>query len=122
METQKSPWYLLTGLILGFVLGFIISQVFSPQLNTEASPDLLTAAQKNAYRLLIAEAYHANPDLLRASSRLALLVDPDPIQALSAQAQRSLGTTAGEIEAQLLASLATALQLESPPSLQTPSN
>lgn len=112
METQRVPWYLLTGLVIGFVFGLILSQLIPLNLYAESAPNMLAEDQKDAYRLMIAEAYQANPDLLRASSRLELLQDTDPFQTLSAQAQRLLGSTDTEDEAKALALLAAALELQ----------
>ncbi len=109
MEAQKSPWYLLTGLVIGFLIGLVITLFISPQFKTDYGPENLSGLQKNAYRLMIAEAFEANQDLTRARSRLELLKDTDPIQALSAQAQRLLGEPKTEDQARALAALASAL-------------
>jgi hypothetical protein len=54
----------------------------------------LRADFKDAFREAIAASYSATHNMERARARLALLGDPDPVEALSAQAQRMLG--AGE--------------------------
>jgi len=115
METQNSPWYLLSGLIIGFILGYVLTLLINPYFYNETSPDQLNSFDKDAYRLLIAEAYSANSDLTRANSRLELLHDTDKIQALSTQAQQSLGINGNENSARALAALANALQNESSP-------
>jgi hypothetical protein len=68
--------------------------VISPLRYIDTTPSTLRADFKDQYRVLIASAYKADHNIGRAKARIALLGDADPIQALTAQAQRMLG--AGE--------------------------
>ncbi|MFH1446482.1 MAG: hypothetical protein ABIG43_03615 [Chloroflexota bacterium] len=108
METQRSSWYLLTGLILGLVLGLVFTWVVSPVSYSDSNPDSLREDFKNHYRSMIAQVYAKNANLLRAESRLMLLGDEDTVEALSAQAQRILAEGGSENEARALAALAAA--------------
>jgi len=115
MENKKSSsWFLLTGLILGLAIGLIISLLILPAEKQVALPAELSQAAKAEYRLMIARAYQANPDLLRAESRIALLQDPDPAAELAAQAQALLAAGGSDADAQALALLAAGLQKTTP--------
>lgn len=112
MESQRSPWYLLTGFILGLILGMVIAQVIRPILYGDVHPASLNTEAKDIYRSMIAQVYTVNPNLTRAESRLALLQDIDPIDTLSAQAQRYLAQGGYDDQARALAILAFALEAE----------
>ena len=113
METKTSNrthWYLLTGLVLGLAIGLVISLFIAPAVNAEALPHELDQAGKVIYREQIALAYATNHDLSRAMSRLELLQDADPAEALIAQAQ-TVVALAGPVElSRALAELGTAVQ------------
>lgn len=107
---RRPPWFLLTGLVLGLGIGLLISLVISPVRYTDTAPASLALEYKDQYRWLIARAYQANTDLVRASQRLALLQDADPQEALAAQAQRLLSEGQDVSQARILALLASALE------------
>ena len=108
--SNRTHWYLLTGLVLGLAIGLVISLLISPAVNAEALPHELDAAGKAAYREQIALAYASNHDLSRAMSRLELLKDADPAEALIAQAQTVVAQD-GPVElSRALAELGTAVQ------------
>ena len=113
MEETKSQsnWYLLTGLIIGLLLGLVFSTLVFPAENAQALPNELNDAAKAEYRTMIATAYAANQDFDRALSRLELLKDPDPLGALTAQAQNMLANGASDHAAKALAELASQLSL-----------
>jgi len=120
METKpanQTHWYLLTGLVLGLAIGLVISLFISPAVNAEALPHELDEAGKTVYREKIALAYASNHDLNRAMSRLELLQDANPAEALIAQAQ-AVVAQGGPVElSRALAELGTAMQqLVTPPS------
>jgi len=108
-ESSRGPWYLLTGLFIGLILGLFYAWVVSPVAYTDVPPDTLQAQYKERYRALIALAYQADGDLTRAQARLALLGDPNPAEALAAQAQRALAADIPAAEAYALGNLAAAL-------------
>ena len=110
MRNRRSPIYLITGLIIGIALGVAYGWVLTPVEVIETSPQDLRSDFKDAYRELIARAYLANNDLGRASQRLSLLGDNDPVRALAVQAQITLGRNGSEEVARALGSLAEALQ------------
>lgn len=110
MTNRRSPIYLITGLIIGIALGVAYGWVFTPVEAIQTQPNELRSDFKDAYRELIARAYQANQDLGRASRRLALLGDDDPVRALAVQAQITLGRGGSEEIARALGSLAEALQ------------
>ena len=105
---RQPPWFLLTGLILGLGLGLLISLVISPVTYKDTAPAALSEEYKANSRLLIAQAYQANLDIVRASQRIALLQDAAPQDRLAAQAQQAL-SAGDEQAARDLASLASAL-------------
>jgi len=111
---HTSPWFLLTGLILGLAVGLILSLMVLPVQQQAALPQELSQAAKAEYRSMIARSYAASPDLLRAQSRLELLADPDPVSALSAQAQALLANGGADTDARALARLAEELDKANP--------
>jgi hypothetical protein len=113
-EARRSQWYLLTGLVLGIAIGLIFTWVISPVVYHDTTPATLTPAYKEIYRTTIAQVYGVTGNLERATSRLNLLEDEDPVYALGAQAQRALAD-GREHEARALALLASALQTELAP-------
>lgn len=108
-RSRQPPWFLLTGLVLGLGIGLLISVVISPVRYIETAPSSLAEEYKDGYRWLIARAYQANGDLVRAEQRLALLGDASPQEALAAQAQRMLAAGESVEKARVLADLASAL-------------
>jgi hypothetical protein len=106
---KRGPWYLLTGLVLGIGLGLIYAWVFQPVQYVDTSPASLRSDFKDQYRALIAAAYLANGDLLRARARLELLKDKDMFRTISEQAQRTLAQQGSDADARALGLLAIAL-------------
>jgi hypothetical protein len=100
--------------LAGLGVGLLVAWVIAPVEYVDATPALLRADYKDQYRLLVASAYAANGNLERARSRLSLLEEPDPVQVLTAQAQRSLAAGQPWESVRLLAALASALQNTSP--------
>lgn len=109
MKENRGPWYLLTGLVIGAVLGLLYAWVVRPVQYTNTAPNSLQAEYKDQYRAVIAAAYLANGDLLRARARLELLQDPDLYRVLAEQAQRTLAGGGSPQEARGLGLLAVAL-------------
>ncbi len=105
----RGPWYLLTGVVLGLAIGLAIAWVVQPVEYTNTTPASLRADYKDRYRALIAAAYLANGDLVRARARLELLNDADVYRALAEQAQRTLAEGSLPQEARALGLLAIAL-------------
>jgi hypothetical protein len=85
---RSGQWYLLTGLLLGIGLGLLVAWALLPVRYVDTAPDSLRADYKDAYRGLIASAYAVDGNLPRAATRLALLGDDNPAQALAEQAQQ----------------------------------
>ncbi len=112
---KRIPWEILLALLAGLGLGLVYSWMISPARIVDAQPSALRADFKDQYRSVIAAAYAATGNLPRARARLALLGDPDPVEALNAQAQRlragEVGATGAEQfeHADQLAALASAL-------------
>ena len=115
MNENRGSWYLLTGLLIGLGLGLLISWVISPARYVDTAPEVLEGDYRDTYRLRVAEAYAANGNLERAIQRLALLNDPDAIQALESQSQRLLALGGKPGEAEALALLAADLRKPLPP-------
>ena len=108
-------WAILLALLVGIGLGLAYTWVLAPRPLTDATPFALREDFKDQYRAAIAAAYAATNNLPRAQARLALVGDPDPVEALNAQAQRMLaGSSAGGFEhAGQVAALAFALDGDS---------
>lgn len=87
---RRLPWDILLALLTGLGLGLGYAWMISPLHVTNADPSALRADFKDHYRSAIAAAYAATGNLPRAQARISLLSDPDPVEALNAQAQRML--------------------------------
>lgn len=107
---RSGTFQFVIALLAGFGLGLAYSWLISPVTYEDAAPALLRTDFKDQYRVIIAAAYASNLDLPRAQSRLSLLGDPDPMAALSAQAQRMLAAGESFEKVRPLAQLATDLQ------------
>ena len=110
MSMQRFPWAWLAALLAGFGIGLAYAWGISPVQYIDAEPRVLRSDFKDDFRSAIAAAYASNADLERARARLALLGDPDPYQALTAQAQRMLAAGEPAKTVQQVALLASALQ------------
>lgn len=119
---KRLRWDLLAALLAGLGLGILYAWVLAPVQYVDTTPATLRADYKDQYRFLAASAYAATGNLERARARLALLGEPDSVQALSAQAQRLLAAGQPMESVQLLAGLASALQSDraAPPPSPTP--
>ncbi len=73
MRKKQGHWYLLTGILIGFLAGLVIAWIIQPVEYTDTSPASLQLTYKDRYRVLIAAAYAASGDLVRAKARLELL-------------------------------------------------
>ena len=109
MRQKQGHWYLLTGILIGFLAGLAVAWIVQPVEYTDTSPASLRPAYKDLYRVLIATAYAANGDLVRAKARLERLGDEYPLQALTEQAQRTLAEGSSPEEARFLSLLALAM-------------
>lgn len=87
---KRVPWEPVLALAAGLALGLLYAWIISPVRYVDTTPDTLRADFKDAYRASVAAAYAATGDLDRARARLTLLRDPDPVGAITAQAQRML--------------------------------
>jgi len=113
-EDERGNWYLLTGVVLGIILGILFAWVISPVKYVDTAPESLKDEFKDQYRVLIASAYVANGDLVRAKARLALLDEVDIYLVVAEQAQQMLAEGGSVEEAQALGRLALALGQEIP--------
>ena len=107
---KRFPWEVIPVLAIGISLGILYAWIISPVRYINTTPTTLRADFKDQYRMLIAASYASTHDLARAKSRLELLGDTDPIQALSAQAQRMLASGQPFGTTQQVAMLAEDLQ------------
>ncbi len=128
---RRIPWWRLgamLALLAGSGLGLIYSWMISPPRIIDAGPAVLRADFKDEYRSVIAAAYNATGNLPRAQARLALLGDPDPVEALNAQAQRMLASGDRFENPDHVAALALALDVDhdrapvSTPTVETAGN
>ncbi len=112
MSEKRGHWYLFTGILIGVIVGLLFTRFVQPPPVENTSPANLQVDYKDDYRILIARAYLANSDLVRAKARLELLGDNDYHQVLEVQAQRILTGGGSEGDARALAKLAADLQNE----------
>jgi hypothetical protein len=121
---NRGPWYLITALVVGVSFGLVYSWILAPVEYIDTAPASLREDFKDGYRALIAAAFSANGDLIRAQHRLALLEEEDIIQNLTRQAERAQAEGKSSTEVQNLNVLALALErsLSSTPivSISTP--
>lgn len=113
-KDERGNWYLLTGVVLGIILGILFAWVISPVEYVDTAPESLKDEFKDQYRVLIASAYVANGDLVRAKARLGLLGEADTYLVVAEQAQQMLAEGGSVEEAQALGRLALALGQEIP--------
>ena len=81
---RRSPFYLITGLLIGLALGFFYGWVINPARYIDISPQSLHEDQKKQYLLLVAESYQASEDIGRSYARIKQMVDPVDIDSLRA--------------------------------------
>ena len=108
-KDERGNWYLITGVVLGIILGILFAWVISPVEYVDTAPESLTNEFKDQYRVLIASAYVANGDLVRAKARRGLLGEADIYLVVAEQAQQMLAEGGSVEEAQALGRLALAL-------------
>ena len=109
MKEARGPWYLLTGLVIGLALGLTYAWVIQPVNFYDTPPHTLNASDKAQYRLMIAQAYAADGDLVRAYERLKLLKDANVGDLLVEQAQQLIAADGAVELARALNALADAL-------------
>lgn len=109
MNEKRGPWYLLTGVVIGIVLGVLVGWAIPPGQDANTTPATLRSDFKDEYRYMIAAAYSATGNLVRARARLALLTDADSVKALGDQAQRMLANNTAPEVVRSLADLSEAL-------------
>jgi hypothetical protein len=107
---KRPHWERLAAIIVGLSAGLVYAWVLAPHGGQDTTPDSLRLDFQDGFRASIASAYAVTGDLERARARLALLRDADPVQALTAQAQRALSAGLPFEQAQELALLASDLQ------------
>jgi hypothetical protein len=107
---KRFPWEVIPALAVGMGLGLLYAWVIAPVRYVNTTPHTLRADFKDQYRMLIAVSYASTHDLARAKSRMDLLGDADPVQVLSAQAQRLLASGQPFEVVQQVAMLADDLQ------------
>ncbi len=109
MSEGRGSWYLVTGLLFGIAIGLLYAWVISPTRFVDTFPSALNSENKDRYRALIAAAYMADGNLVRAKARLDLLKDSDIYSTLAQQAQRSLAAGNNPDQARALGLLSVAL-------------
>lgn len=106
---RRIPWDILLALLVGVGAGLVYTWWISPPRIINAQPSALRADFKDQYRSVIAVAYQATGNLPRARARLSLLGDPNPVEALNAQAQRMQASGDPFAHPEVVAALALAL-------------
>ena len=103
-------WMWLLALLAGFGIGLAYAWVIAPVRYVNTVPNTLRSDFKDQFRIAIAASYSATHNLDRAKARLALLGDANPVQALTAQAQRMLASGTSFDSVQQVAALASDLK------------
>ncbi len=101
-------------ILLGILLGLVYGWVISPVQLVDTTPASLREDYRTDYVLMIAEAYHTNPDADLAARRLAIF-GSEPPASLAAQAvqyAQQVGYSPDDIA--LLQELTRALQVNQP--------
>lgn len=106
---KRVPWDILLALLVGLGSGLVYAWMISPLGVSNSEPGTLRADFKDQYRSLIAAAYAATGNLPRAQARLALLGDPNSVEALDGQAQRMQASGQSLERADQVVALALAL-------------
>jgi hypothetical protein len=76
---KPTRWFfILIALIIGLGLGLTYGWVIDPIEFFDLTPDTLRADYKTDYVLMVAEAYHADPDPGLAARRLAIFGSQSP--------------------------------------------
>ena len=120
MKESRGFLYLFSGLAFGLGLGLFFAWGLAPAQFVDTTPASLRIDFKDEYRFMIASAYKANGDLIRAQARLNTIGDVNPPKALGEQAQRMLSNNSSVQMVQVLADLSEVLQ--TPPTVAaTPS-
>ena len=107
---RRFPWESVVALVLGLGIGVLYAWVIAPVRYVDAEPKTLRSDFKDSFRGVIAASYTSTHNIDRARARLLLLGDPDPVEALSAQAQRMLASGAAFQTVQDVAGLASDLR------------
>lgn len=110
MKESRGFLYLFTGLAFGLGLGLFFAWGLAPTQFVDTTPASLRIDFKDEYRFMIASAYRANGDLIRAQARLNTIGDVNPPKALGEQAQRMLANNSSVQMVLVLADLSEALQ------------
>jgi hypothetical protein len=119
---NRGPWYLITALVIGVAMGLVYAWVLAPVQYVDTAPASLRQDYKDQYRAMVAAAYEANHDLVRAQSRLNLLGESDSGRVLTMQASKAAQDGRPQAEVHALGLLAMAIsQGISPTPLASPS-
>jgi hypothetical protein len=116
---KEFPLYLITGLVIGIAIGLFYAWRLSPVEVIDTVPASMSDEHKDAYRLLVAQAFMTNGDPQRAIARLFLLGDDDIVNAVEDQAQRLLSRGNNIDDTRAMATLLEALEKESAIGLPT---
>lgn len=99
----------LIGLAIGLVGGLIYAWLINPVAYQDVGPDRLNSDDRQAYILLVSEAYLQDGNLSRARTRLNLLGGDDPAELVAEQANQAFSDGADPEEVRALSVLAEAL-------------
>lgn len=109
MKNRPGSLYLLTGLVLGILFGLFYAWAIKPAEVVDSTPTSLQAGLKDQYRALVATAFAASGDLVRARARLELLGDTDSYASIQGQIRRmAVNGETGEVTALRLLAVALA--------------
>ena len=100
---------LFMGIGVGIAIGLIVGWVVYPRDVGLASPKDLREDYKEIYMVMVAAAHQGNGDVERARVRLAALGVSEPLEDITALAQRSAAKGSNTFDVTVLAELALAL-------------
>lgn len=108
MRVVRGNLFLL-GLSVGVAIGLLCAWVIYPREVGLVSPEGLRHDYQETYIVMVAAAHNGNGDVERARVRLAALGLTDPLQAITALAQRSAAQGRAPFDVAVLGELALAL-------------
>ena len=108
---KSTRWFfILIALIIGLGLGLTYGWVIDPIEFFDLTPDTLRADYKTDYVLMVAEAYHADPDPGLAARRLAIFGSQSPSAIASDGLNFARTNGFADSDIALMQELVTALQ------------
>lgn len=114
-NTRMPRWLfpLIAG-VVGVAAGLVYGWVLNPVKFVDTTPASLRSDFRTDYVLMVAEAYHASPDVDRATRQLAIFGSDSPASLAAAALQSARQNGYAQADISLLQELTVALQAAQP--------